>query len=89
MCFSPIVPREAWASPASKHQPNQCWPNQSIITRPPEATRPSILGTSLANFLPVVPITSLMLPGQPQQYAGLLDLLREVFSLNCINTVSL
>jgi hypothetical protein len=29
-----------------------------------------------------------MLPGQPPQYAGLLDHL-EVFSLNCINTASL
>jgi hypothetical protein len=89
MCFPPIVPREAWASPASKHQPNQCWPNKSATTWPSEATRSSTLSTSLANLLPVIPTAGLKLPGQPPQYAGLLDLLREVFSLNCINTASL
>jgi hypothetical protein len=65
---------------------NQCWPNKSATTWPPEATQPSILGTSPANLLPVVPTAGLMLPGQPPQYVGLMDLLREVFSLNCINT---
>ena len=48
------------------------------------------LGTSLANLLPTVPSAGLMLPGQPPpQYAGLLDLLREVFSLECVNTARL
>jgi hypothetical protein len=86
MFFTPLGPREAWASPASKHQPNQYWANKSATTWPPEATQPSILGTSPANLLPVVPTAGLMLPGQLH---NMLDLLREVFSLNYINTASL
>ena len=47
--FTPLLPlsEEAWASPASKHQPNQCWPNKSATTWPPEANWPSTLGMVL------------------------------------------
>ncbi len=70
-------------------------PAQSILAKtsattwPSQATRPSTSGNSPANLLPVTPTAGLTLPGQPPQYAGLLDLIREVFSLNCIITASL
>jgi hypothetical protein len=45
------------------------------------------LGISLHGFLPIVASAGLTLEGPPPpQYGSLLELLREVFSLDCINT---
>jgi hypothetical protein len=45
------------------------------------------LGISLQGLLPVVAFAGLMVEGDPPvQYAGLLNLLPEVFSLDCVDT---
>jgi hypothetical protein len=92
MSFTPRSRRAALASPAYRHGPSQCWPNRhATASRGQTALHLGYwLGTILANLISAVISAGHMLPGHPSvQYSSLLNLLREVFSLDCITTADL
>ena len=84
----------ASAFPACKQERSPSFLRRPADTWLLEAPPPFTWGTRWESASPTSSLQSpragLMLPGQlPPQYAALLDLLREVFGLDCINVNSL
>ncbi len=82
----------ALASPALRPVSRPCWPNRPAVTWLLVAALHLAfwLGISLQDLLPVLASIGLKVEGDPPaQYADLLSLLREVFTLSCVDTANL